>query len=72
MDDILIRVLIRLLRVHDEMGGQAFEHAANRALVAIARSVQLEAEYKAGIQEPDLGAGVVSFPLPSRRDNKVY
>ena len=62
MDDILVRVLTRLLRVNDELGEIAFERAANRALVAIARSVQVEAERKSGIDEPDLGDGVVKFP----------
>ncbi len=62
MDDILVRVLTRLLRVNDELGEIAFERAANRALVAIARSVQVEAERKSGVGEPDLGHGILRFP----------
>lgn len=67
MDDLLIRVLTRLLRVNDELGNKAFEDAAQRALVAIARSVQIEAARKVGIRDPDLGEGVLPFPtIPTR------
>ncbi|GAB5429296.1 MAG: hypothetical protein Devi2KO_27550 [Devosia indica] len=62
MDDILIRLVCRLVRVHEELGEAAFETAANRALVSIARSVQLDAEARAGVdheQDPQ----VVQFPL---------
>lgn len=61
-DELLIRVLTRLLRVHDELGDMAFEDAANRSLVAIALSVQKQAETRAGVTLPDLGNGVVPFP----------
>ena len=64
MDEMLIRIMTRLVRVHDELGEDAFTSAASRALVAIARSVQLDAERKAGLEEPPLGKGVVRFPLP--------
>lgn len=47
MDELLIRVMTRLVRVYDELGEDSFERAANRALVTIARSVQLDAERKA-------------------------
>ena len=68
MDDLLIRVLTRLLRVNEEMGERCFEEAAQRALVAIARAVQVEASRKAGMDEPALGDGVVPFPsVPPRR-----
>lgn len=69
MDELLIRVLTRLLRVHDELGEESFEEAAHRALVAIALAVQFDAERKAGIPvagEPD--QQVVRFPLAKRRD----
>jgi hypothetical protein len=66
-DELLIRVLTRLLRVHDELGDKAFEEAAHRSLVAIAVSAQAEAARKAGLSLPDLGDDVVPFPLDRRR-----
>lgn len=68
MDELLIRVLTRLLRVHDELGEESFEEAAHRALVAIALAVQCDAERKAGgpeITTPE--RQVVRFPLAKRR-----
>lgn len=65
MDELLIRILTRLVRVHDELGEKSFENAANRALVSIARSVQLDAEQQAGLEPPSLGASVLRFPTPS-------
>lgn len=68
MDELLIRVLTRLLRVHDELGEESFEEAAHRALVAIALAVQFDAERKAGISEAvDPSQQVVRFPLAKRR-----
>ncbi|MHA6731237.1 hypothetical protein [Devosia sp. A369] len=67
MDELLIRIITRLVRVHDEMGHRCFEDAAHRALVAIARTVQLDACQKAGLEQPSLGEGVLPFPLPSSR-----
>jgi hypothetical protein len=67
MDEMLIRVMTRLVRIYDELGEESFHNAANRALVSIARSVQLDAEGKAGLKGPSLGDGVVPFPLPSSR-----
>jgi hypothetical protein len=64
MDELMIRVLTRLLRVHDELGPVAFENAAHRALVSIAQAVQFEADRKAGTLHPAGNAdGVVPFPL---------
>jgi len=68
MDELLIRVLTRLLRVHDELGKDSFEEAAHRALVAIALAVQCDAQRKAGVPDtlpPD--QQVVRFPLARRR-----
>lgn len=62
MDELLIRVMVNLVRVHDELGETSFESAANRALVSIARSVQLDAERDAGMVQPSLGEGVIPFP----------
>ncbi|KKB09469.1 hypothetical protein [Devosia chinhatensis] len=69
MDDLLIRIITRLVRVHDEMGQKCFEDAAQRSLVAIARTVQVEAGRKAGLEQPSLGDGVLPFPLPNERKN---
>lgn len=70
MDELLIRVMTRLVRVYDELGEDSFERAANRALVTIARSVQLDAERKAGIVEPAMGDGVVRFPVKGTRPQR--
>ncbi len=67
MDELLIRVLTRLLRVHDELGEESFEDAAHRALVAIALAVKFEAERKAGGPAPRADRQVVPFPLAKRR-----
>jgi len=70
MDETLIRIMTRLVRVHDELGEVAFENAANRALVTIARSVQLDAERKAGMMDQHLGEGVVPFPTGNRMETR--
>lgn len=68
MDELLIRILTRLVRVYDELGEESFENAAHRALVTIARSVQLDAERKAGMPQADFGEHVVAFhPRSSQR-----
>ena len=66
MDDLLIRVLTRLVRVHDELGEGAFEDAAHRALVAIALAVQVEANRRAGAPDVIHPDGVLPFPLERR------
>ena len=65
-DELLIRVLTRLLRVHDEFGERAFLEAASRCLVALATSVQVEADRRAGIQRPK-APGVVPFALATSK-----
>lgn len=68
MDDLLIRIMVNLVRVHEELGDESFENAAQRALVSIARSVQIDAERRVGIEPPDFGDGVVPFPVrPSKK-----
>jgi hypothetical protein len=66
MDELLIRVLTRLVRVHDELGERSFEDAAQRALVAIAMAVQIEANRRAGVPEVVPHGDVVHFPLGPR------
>jgi hypothetical protein len=71
MDELLIRVMTRLLRVHDELGEESFEDAAHRALVAIAMAAQFEAERKAGtLDYQSSGEHVVPFPLAKARRNR--
>jgi hypothetical protein len=67
MDEMLIRVMTRLVRIYDELGEESFENAANRAMVTIARSVQLDAERKAGMASLSMGDGVVPFPAAGTR-----
>jgi hypothetical protein len=72
MDEILIRVMTRLVRVHDELGERCFEEAAHRALLSIALAVQFEAERKAGsLQPPNVDQEVVPFPLSSTRRDRI-
>ena len=70
-DYLLIRVLTSLIRVHGEFGERSFRDAANQALVAIARTVQSEAERKAGLHRPGPGARVIAFPLVSSRPGRT-
>lgn len=68
MDELLIRVLTRLLRVHEELGNRTFEEAAHRALVAIALAAQFEADRKAGTLKPSPGErSVIPLPLATSR-----
>lgn len=62
MDELLIRVIVNLVRVQDELGDESFEHAAHRALVSIAQAVQIDAQRQAGMNEKKLGDGVIPFP----------
>lgn len=66
MDEILIRILTRLVRVYDELGEPAFEDAGHRAMVAIARSVQVEANRRAGVPQLPGDGTVVPFPLGAK------
>lgn len=72
MDDLLIRVLTRLLRVHEELGEESFEDAAHRALVAIALAVRAEAENRAGCSETSDASSVVPFPLAKARHPRSH
>ena len=71
MDDLLIRVMVNLVRVHEELGEDSFQKAAQRVLVTIARSVQLDAESNAGVVPTDLGDTVVAFPADGSKSIKV-
>lgn len=68
MDELLIRVLTRLLRVHGELGEESFEEAAHRALLAIALAVQCDAERRAGLPDIEMvDDQVIRFPVEKRR-----
>lgn len=68
-DHLLLRVLVRLLRVRDGLGEEAFAHAAHRALLAIATSVHEGACQKA--RTARMAPKVIRFPLMRRRDGLV-
>lgn len=68
-DHLLLRVLVRLLRVRDGLGEEAFAQAAHRALLAIARSVHEGACQKA--RRAEMASEVIRFPLTRRRDALV-
>lgn len=65
MDELLIRVMVGLVRIHEELGERSFEKAAHRALVSIAKTVQIDAEERAGTSGA-AGGDVVRFPLGRR------
>lgn len=70
MDELLIRVMVGLVRAHEELGERSFEKAAHRALVSIAKTVQLDAEERAGISATPASA-IVPFPLERRFREEV-
>lgn len=63
MDELLSRVVLRLCRVREELGQEAFEEASLQALLAIARVVHRRAEERAGSRRSETGSVI---PLPSR------
>lgn len=59
MDErLLIRVVARLVRVHDELGDETFDDAVRGCLVAIGRSAMRAAEGNRDMEN------VVIFPNP--------
>jgi hypothetical protein len=67
-DQLLLRVLIRLLRVRDQLGEAAFAEAVHRSLIAIARSVHDQACHEARTGEIVPKSDVIQFPLVRRHD----
>jgi hypothetical protein len=67
-DQLLLGVLIRLLRVRDELGEAAFADAVHRSLIAIARSVHDQACHDTRAGEIGPGSDVIRFPLARRHD----
>jgi len=67
MDDILIKVVLRLADVHKNLGPRAYMDAGHRALLGIARAVQAEAELRAGTGKTKVDGPVIRFPLDRAR-----
>jgi hypothetical protein len=62
MDDLLLRVVERLIGIRSTLGPFVYRDAARRALLGIAVAAHVEAERRAGHRcRP--GAAVVRFPL---------
>lgn len=71
MDDLLLKVLSRLVTIQETFGSRVFEDAAHRALVATAVAVQIEAERNAGTIDRTTGdQQVIPFPLAKARRNR--
>ena len=62
MEDRLVDVLVRLVRLSDSLGDEAFDRAADRCLQAIGEVALEEAEANAAGQG-SIGGKVVPFPL---------
>jgi len=68
MDELLLRVLSRLIGIHASLGAEVYRDAVRRALVGVATAAQIEAERRAGSERPAQGIGtVVRFPLRRAR-----
>lgn len=65
MDEVLVRILVGLVRIHDEFGDEGFDRATRRVLVAIGRTVQIEAEERAR-DKMQVEADILRFPLERR------
>ncbi|MDB5531491.1 MAG: hypothetical protein JWR51_4594 [Devosia sp.] len=69
MDDLIIKVVVRLAGVYENLGQRAYLDAGHRALLGIARAVQAEAERRAGTGKTEVQGPVIRFPLDrARRD----
>lgn len=67
MDDLLIKVMARLVQVYETLGRRTFEAAVHNALLGIARAAHSEAERRAGTGSQKAGGPVVPFPLGKAR-----
>lgn len=70
MDEVLVRILVALVRVHDEFGDEGFDRATRRVLVAIGRTVQIEAEERAA-EHQHVEAQILRFPLDRKLGEEV-
>ena len=66
MDDLLIKVVVRLASVYESLGVQVYSRAAHNALLGIARAVHEEAEEKASWRRRRLTVGPVVVPFPGQ------
>tara|TARA_R110002020_G_scaffold50821_6_gene143891 strand:+ start:1689 stop:1925 length:237 start_codon:yes stop_codon:yes gene_type:complete len=70
MDDLIIKVVVRLARVHEALGERAYKDAAHRALVGIGMATVEEAERQAmerGGASIVIPKSVIKFPLERAR-----
>jgi hypothetical protein len=72
MDDLLLKVLSRLVNVYENLGRRVFEDAAHRALFGIGAAAKHEAERTAGKTGSSQAGKVVSFPLYQTRRHDVH
>lgn len=63
MDDLLMKVLVRLVSVQQSLGDRTFENAAHRALIGIGAAVKEEAELRSHSQPGRAAGTIVRFPL---------
>jgi hypothetical protein len=70
MDELLLRVLSRLVAIHASLGPDVYRDAVRRALLGVAVAAQIEAERRAGSEHTAQGVGtIIRFPLRRARLN---
>lgn len=68
MDEMLQRLVTRLIVTEVELGGEAYREAVQGALRAVARAALDHAEREMGLVPPqNVGGPVIPFPLAKRR-----
>jgi len=70
MDDLIIKVIVRLVKVHESLGKRAYEDAGHRALVGIGMATMEEAERQAmerGGASIVIPKSIIRFPLERTR-----
>ena len=73
MDDLLLKVLTRLVTIYETLGRRVFEDAARRALFGIGAAAKQEAERVAGKSSTGKTAAVVvPFPLDQTRRSDAH
>lgn len=70
MDDLIIKVVVRLAGVYENHGERVYLDAGHRALLGIARAVKDEAERRAGTGANTDDGPVIKFPLDRARREK--
>lgn len=70
MDDLIIKVIMRLAAVYENLGHRAYRDAGHRALLGIARAAVIEAELRAGKGKNKVEGPVIPFPLDRARRDK--